>query len=186
MAKVWLTLWECAGDNLPACCIVCGCEEEIEHLDREMEYRPRWPFAFLGLHFIGWHVLGGVLGFFSERSNQVVLTRFPYCPDHYGYWHKRDRRHHLGLLILALGWLLPFLVTFINNNNRRLSSQGIVIVAVATAIGLIVIFSCGFKIIHIANMKKIRVLVADVHPDFAAATEHHRDHIEHHHDHDKW
>jgi hypothetical protein len=121
MAKVWLALWECMGGDLPACCIVCGCEEEVEYLERQMEYRPSWPLAFLGLHFFGWHVIGAVLGLFSERHNQVLLTKFPYCRDHYGYWERRDHRQHLGILIIALGWMIPSLVTFVRNNNMRLS-----------------------------------------------------------------
>jgi hypothetical protein len=176
MAKVWLPHWQCTSGDLPACCIVCGCEEEIEYLDREMEYRPSWPATLLGFHFLGWHLIGGALAWFSERYNQVLFSKFPYCGDHYDYWQKRDRRQHLGILIIALGWMLPFLAAIIDNHNARLSAKGIMIGIVATVIGLIIAYSYGFKIIHVAGMKKARILLADVHPDFAAAVEQQQGH----------
>jgi len=58
-----------------------------------------------------------VIGWFGERHNRTVLTKLPYCDRHYHYWEKRDHRQHLGLLIMALGWLITLVVTFINNNN---------------------------------------------------------------------
>jgi hypothetical protein len=74
--------------------------------------------------------------------------------------------------------MIPSLVTFVRNNNMRLSTNGIVTGTLATVIGLIVAFSHGFKIVHIARVKNTRVLVADVHPDFAAAIEQQHDHEE--------
>jgi hypothetical protein len=58
----------------------------------------------------------------------------------------------------------------------RLSSKGIAIGIVATVIGLIVAYSYGFKIIHVASMKTTGLFIADVHPDFAAAVEQQQNH----------
>jgi hypothetical protein len=171
MAKVWMNPWECASGELPPCCIVCGCEDDVEYLERQLEYRPNWPLALLPFHFIGWHLIGGALGWFGERHNQVILTKFPYCYEHYDYWHRRDRWQHVGALTLALGWLVPCLVTFALNNNMRLSPRAIAIVATASAIGLAMILWGGFRIVHVAGMKKARVRMANVHRDFADVVE---------------
>lgn len=136
MAKVWLSLRECASGDLPTCCVVCGCEDDIEYCEREMEYRPNWPTAFIGLHFIGWPLIGAAIGLLTERYNREVLTKLPYCGDHYDYWEKRDHRQHLGVLIIALGWLLPMLVTFVINNNVRFSRNAITVAVAATVIGV--------------------------------------------------
>lgn len=175
MAKVWLNMMECAGGHLPECCIVCGSEEDIEYLEREMEYRPPWPTAFLGLHFIGWHLIGGFLGWFSERFTQLLFTKFPYCPDHYGDWDRRDRRQHLGVLVIALGWMGPMIATFVLNNNMRMSTNALAVGISATFLGLVVVYSLGFKAIHVAGVKTTRVLIADVHPDFKESVQRRRE-----------
>jgi hypothetical protein len=171
MAKVWLNHLELMGGSLPECCVVCGCEEEIEYLDRELEYRPNWPLAFLGLHFIGWHLIGGFLGWFSERYKHERFTRLPYCPDHYGYWEHRDRRQHLGILIIALGWLIPMIVLFIQNNRVQFSANALTVAIGATVLGLIVIYSLGFRVIHVSKVETTRTRLSDVHPDFVDAVE---------------
>lgn len=178
MAKVWLGLIECMSGDLPACCVVCGGEDDVEYFEREMEYRPNWPLAFLGFDIIGWHLIGAALGWFSERYNQVMPTKLPYCEDHYDYWEKRDRRQHFGILVIALGWIVPLVVTFINQNNVRLSPTWIAVGATATVLGLVIIYSFGFSIVRVEAVKKARILLAGVHPDFAGAIEEREDHGE--------
>lgn len=169
MARVWLHLGDCAGGHLPGRCVVCGSDEDVEYLVREMEYRPKWPISFLGLHFVGLPLVGAFLGWFTERYNREVFTKLPYCGAHGSYWERRDFRQHLGILIVALGWLLPLLVTFALNNNARLGDTALAVALSATAVGLAVIYSLGFRAVHVADLRKARLLLADVHPDFVAA-----------------
>lgn len=151
MAKVWLTYKQCStGRSLPRCCIVCGGEDEVEFLERDFEYTENWVQWMNLLHILSFFGSSffGLFGFF--RFERELTTHFPYCEDHYDFWHKNDLIKHLGILILAVGALVPLLISFVMYNHMRLNGILLTIAVLSIAVGVLMVLYATFKCIHIS------------------------------------